>query len=54
LWPLGCTGALAMGVAESTTQFTYPAKPAGTFSDTITAKTTAGTTYASATFATSR
>jgi len=44
----------ATGAAESTTQFTYTAKSTGTFSDTITAKTTAGTTYTSATFTASQ
>ncbi len=37
------------GPAESTSQFTYTAKSSGTYTDTITAATSAGTTYTSAT-----
>jgi hypothetical protein len=44
----------AAGAAESTTQFTYTAKSTGAFTDTITAKTTAGATYTSATFTASK
>lgn len=44
----------ATGAAESTTQFTYTARSSGAFTDTITAKTTVGTTYTSATFTASK
>jgi hypothetical protein len=44
----------ATGAAESTTQFTYTSKSAGTFTDTITAATSAGATYTSATATASR
>jgi hypothetical protein len=42
------------GVAETATQFTYTSKSSGTFTDTITAATSEGTTYTSATATTSR
>jgi hypothetical protein len=37
------------GPAESTSQFTYTAKSSGSYSDTITAASSNGTTYTSAT-----
>jgi hypothetical protein len=37
------------GAAESTAQFIYTSKASGSFTDTITAATSAGTTYTSAT-----
>lgn len=42
------------GLAETATQFTYTSKSSGTFTDTITAATSEGTTYTSATATTSR
>jgi hypothetical protein len=39
----------ATGTAESTTQFTYTSKSSGSFTDTITAATSEGTAYTSAT-----
>ncbi len=42
------------GLAETATQFTYTSKSSGTFSDTITAATSEGTTYTSATATASR
>jgi hypothetical protein len=42
------------GPADSTTQFTYSSKSSGNYTDSITAQTTSGTTYASATATFSR
>lgn len=42
------------GVAETTAQFTYTSKSSGTFNDTITAATSEGTVYTSATATASR
>jgi hypothetical protein len=42
------------GPAESTTSFTYTSKASGSFSDTLTAATSAGTTYTSATLTASK
>jgi len=42
------------GIAETATQFTYTSKSSGAFSDTITAATSEGATYTSATATTSR
>jgi hypothetical protein len=44
----------AAGAAESTAQFTYTSKSNGAFTDTITAATSEGTTYTSATLTASR
>lgn len=44
----------ASGPAESTAQFTYTARASGSFTDTITAATSEGTTYTSATLTASR
>jgi hypothetical protein len=42
------------GPAETATQFTYTAPASGSFSNTITAATSEGTTYTSATIAASK